>query len=118
MSLAARLFTLLYSATAAGVKVYPMAAPDQTQAPFITYQRISANTENVMDGSNVQLCNTRSQIDIFSRTYVQAASIASEVDVVMCTGFPQIISVQSQDIYESEVDLYRVLSEYSIWHAT
>ncbi len=116
MSLATKLFTLLYSTTAAGVKVYPMAAPDQTQAPFITYQRISANTENVMDGSNVHLCNTRIQLDVFSATYAQAISIASEVDVVMCTGFAQIISVQSQDIYESEVDLYRVLAEYSIWH--
>ena len=118
MSLATQLFTLLYNTTAAGARVYPMAAPDQTQAPFITYQRISANTENVMDGSNVHLCNTRVQIDIFSATYAQAASIALQVDVAMYAGFAQIISVQSQDIYEAEVDLYRVLAEYSIWHAT
>jgi|APCry1669189241_1035207.scaffolds.fasta_scaffold28208_3 Protein of unknown function (DUF3168) len=116
MSLATKLFTLLCSTTAAGAHVYPMAAPDQTQAPFITYQRVSATNENVLDGSNVNLCNTRIQIDIYSKTYTQAISIASEVDVVMCTGFPQIASLQAQDIYEAEVDLYRVLAEYSIWH--
>lgn len=116
MSLVTQLFTLLYRTTAAGVKVYPMAAPDQTLAPFITYQRISATNENVLDGGKVNLCNTRVQIDIYSKTYAQAISIASAVDGVMCTGFPQIVSLQAQDIYESEVDLYRVLAQYSIWH--
>lgn len=117
MSVATKLFALLYSTTAAGVRVYPMAAPDQTQAPFITYRRVSATNENVLDGSSVNLCNTRIQVDIFSKTYAQAISIASEVDVVMCTGFAQIASIQAQDMYEAEVDLYRVLAEYSIWHA-
>ena len=118
MSLATRIFSLLNGATAAGAKVYPMAAPDQTQAPFITYQRVSAVSENVMDGSNLALINTRLQVDIFSTTYAQAQSIFTALDLVLMGGFPQVTSIQNQDIYEAEVDLYRVLAEYSIWHSS
>ena len=117
MSLAAQVFSLLSGATAAGVKVYPMAAPDQTQAPFITYQRVSAVSANVLDGSNVSLLNTHIQIDIFSKSYAQVQAIFSAVDLLLMSGFDQVISVQNQDIYEAEVDLYRVLAEYSIWHS-
>jgi Protein of unknown function (DUF3168) len=118
MTIASRIFTLLNGATAAGAKVYPMAAPDQTQAPFITYQRVSAVSENVLDGSNVSLLNTHIQVDIFSTSYAQAQAIFSDVDLLLMGGFDQVTSVQNQDIYEAEVDLYRVLSEYSIWHSS
>lgn len=116
MSLASQLFKLLNGATQAGPKVYPMSAPDQTLAPFITYQRVSANSENVLDGSNVNLVNTRLQIDIYSLSYMQAAAIFKEVDLLMTEGFQQITSIQNQDAYEAAVDLYRVIAEYSIWH--
>ena len=116
MSLVTQIFSLLNGATEAGVKVYPMAAPDQTRAPFITYQRISAISENVLDGSNVDLVNTRLQIDIFAPTYLKAASVFEAVDTLMMGGFAQIISIQNQDTYEAAVDLYRVIAEYSIWH--
>ena len=117
MSLVIQLYALLNGATAAGAKVYPLAAPDQTLAPFITYQRISAISENVLDGSAVNLVNTRLQIDIYSTTYAQAAAIFAEVDALMSSGFAQITSIQNQDLYEGAVDLYRVLAEYSIWHS-
>lgn len=116
MSLASQLFKLLNGATQAGSKVYPMAAPDQTLAPFITYQRVNSSSENVLDGSKVNLINTRLQIDIYSTNYMQSAAIFKEVDVLMGQGFSQITSIQNQDAYEAAVDLYRVIAEYSIWH--
>lgn len=117
MSLPLQLYTLLNGATAAGSQVYPMAAPDQTVAPFITYQRVSAVSENVLDGSDTNLINTRLQLDIYSATYAGAAAIFATVDSLMSSGFAQVTPLQNQDIYESEVDLYRVMAEYSIWHS-
>lgn len=116
MSMITQLFSLLNGATDAGGKVYPMVAPDQTRAPFITYQRISWVSEDVLDGSNVDLVNTRLQIDIFAPTYLKAASISEKVETLMMGGFAQIVSIQSQETYEAAVDLYRVIAEYSIWH--
>lgn len=116
MSLVTRVFSLLNGATEAGVKVYPMVVPDQTRAPFITYQRISWISEDVLDGSNVDLVNTRLQLDIFAPSYLKAAAISEQVEALMMGGFDQIVSIQSQETYEAAVDLYRVIAEYSIWH--
>ena len=115
MTIQQQLAALLSGATAAGARVYPMTAPDGVLKPYITYQRISANSENVLSGAS-GLTNTRMQIDVYASTYGEACAIASEVAALMAAWSVQNVSVLSQDFYEDPVKLFRVSSDYSIWH--
>lgn len=114
MTISSDLFTALVNNTAVGARVFPLTAPDQVIRPYITYQRIASNSENVLSG-NAQLTNTRMQIDIYADTYAQALSIFQQIILIMAT-FKQSISINDRDIYEDATKLYRVLAEYSIWH--
>lgn len=116
MSIQQQLVTLLSGATDAGAQVSPLTAPDGTVAPYITYQRISANSENVLSGSS-GVVNTRMQIDVYADSYAQAQTIAAQVDALMAAWSVQNVSVLSQDIYEDLVKLYRISQDYSIWHS-
>lgn len=115
MTIQQQLAELLSGATATGTRVYPMAAPDGVLKPFITYQRISVNSENVLSGAS-GLTNTRMQIDVFATTYGEACAIASQVEALMAAWSVQNVSVLSQDFYEDTVKLFRVSADYSIWH--
>ena len=84
MTIQQQLVALLSGATDAGSRVYPP-APEQPLRPYITYQRISASSENVLSGSS-GLINTRMQIDVYATTYEQAQTIAAQqklLDVLM-----------------------------------
>jgi hypothetical protein len=115
MTIQQQLAALLSGATAAGPRVYPLTAPDGVIKPYITYQRISVNSENVLSGAS-GLTNTRIEIDIYAATYGEACAIASQVDALLAAWSAQNVSVLSQDFYEDPVKLFRVSSDYSIWH--
>lgn len=111
-----QLVTLLSGATDAGARVSPLTVADGTPRPYITYQRISAQPENVLSGST-GLINTRVQMDIYADTYAQAQSVAAAVAALMAGWTLQNVSNAASDIYEAEVKLHRVLLDYSVWHS-
>lgn len=115
MTIAEQILALLDGGTAAGARVYPLTAPDGAVKPYITYQRISSNSENVLSG-NSGLTNTRMQIDVYATTYGQATSIAAQVDALMSVWSVQNVSVLLQDFFEDQVKLYRISHDYSLWH--
>lgn len=110
-----QLLTLLSGATDAGTRIYPQIAPDKPVKPYIVYQRISANSENVLSGKT-NLINTRLQIDCYADTYVAAQALAAQVDVLMDGWSVQNVSNPAQDAFEPEVRLHRVILDYSVWH--
>lgn len=101
----------LQGGTDAQERVYPQVAPDGVLRPYIVYQRVSAINSN---SSN--LTNTQMQIDVYATTYVQARTIADQVAVLMLSWSYQNISGNSHDLFESDVKLHRISSDYSIWH--
>lgn len=116
MSIQTQLFTLLSTgSTGAGARVYPLTATDNAVTPYITYQRISTNSENVMSGSS-GLANTRLQIDVYADTYLLANTVADQVDNLLNAWAVTNVSVSVQDLYEDAVKLYRVSMDFSIWH--
>lgn len=116
MNVQQQLAALLTGATGAGAEVHPVIAPDATPLPYIVYQRIVSNTENVLDGDS-GLVNTRIQIDVYARTYAQAVAVMGQVDALMNTWVVQNISILTLDGYEDAVKLFRVTSDYSVWHS-
>lgn len=116
MTLQSDLFTLLSTGgTDCAGRVYPGVAPDAPTLPYMVYSRINTNSENVLSGTS-GLANTRMQIDIYAKTYVQAQTIARAVDTLMNGWNYQNVSILSQDMYEPDVKLHRVIADYSIWH--
>jgi hypothetical protein len=115
MNVQLQLAALLTGATDAGMEVHPVIAPDSATTPYIVYQRVSGNSENVLSGDS-GLVNTRMQIDIYADTYGAAVTIARQIDVLMAAWILQNVSVLSQDGYEDAVKLFRITSDFSIWH--
>ena len=115
MTVQEQIVTLLSGGTAAGARVYPLTAPDGVAKPYITYQRISSNSENVLSGDS-GLTNTRMQIDVYATTYAQATSIGAQVDALMSAWSVQNVSVLLQDFFEDQVKLFRISHDYSLWH--
>ena len=115
-SMIERLFTLLSAgSTLAGSRVWPLTAPDTPTTPYIVYQRIFSKSDNAL-GGNTGLINTRVQIDCYALTYADAQTLAAQVDTLMSAWATQNLSVGATDLYESEVHLFRVTADYSIWH--
>ena len=115
MTIAEQILALLAGGTAAGTRVYPLTAPDGVAKPYMTYQRISSNSEHVLSGSS-GLTNTRVQIDVYATTYAEATSIAAQVDALMSVWSVQNVSISLQDFYEDQIQLYRISHDYSLWH--
>ncbi|MFM8809600.1 MAG: methyltransferase domain-containing protein, partial [Chthoniobacterales bacterium] len=66
--------------------VYPQIAPDNVQRPYIVYQRVTENVENVLAG-RTGLTNTRLQVDVYATTYAQAQQIATAVADLMASHY-------------------------------
>lgn len=114
MTMLQDLATLLES-TLAGDKVYPVVAPDAPVPPYIVYFVVASNAENVMSGDS-GLVNTRVQVDVYARSYGDARAIALQIDQLMAAWSVQNVSLLSQDGYEDDVKLFRVTTDFSVWH--
>lgn len=115
MSMQELFVALVQNATDAQERVYPQIAPDGVQRPYIVYQCVTVNVENVMAG-RTGLTNTRLQVDVYATTYAQAQQIAAAVAELMASWPLPNVPILAQDIYESDVKLHRVMTDYSIWH--
>lgn len=115
MTMQESFFALVANATDAKDRVYPQVAPDGVARPFIVYQRITVNSENVLSGRS-GLINSRLQVDVYASTYAQAQQIAATVNTLMNSWSIQNVLILAQDIFESDVKLHRVMTDYSIWH--
>ncbi len=115
MSMQELFVALVQNATDAQDRVYPQIAPDNVQRPYIVYQLVTQNVENVLAG-RTGLTNTRLQVDVYASTYAQAQQIAAAVADLMAGWALPNVQILAQDIYESDVKLHRVMADYSIWH--
>lgn len=115
MSIQLQFEALVSGATSAGTRVYPLTAPDGVTKPYITYQRVAVNSENVLFGDS-GLVNTRLQVDMFAKTYGEVDVLAQQLDALMDGWSVQNVSILSQDGYEPDVKVFRVSTDYSIWH--
>lgn len=82
--------------------------------PYVVYLRIVSTVNNNLSGpSNLQ--NTRVQIDVFDRTYSNAAALAEQVQAAMGAAFPTCIQVSSFDVYEDPIKAFRISADFSVW---
>ncbi|MFY9141566.1 tail completion protein gp17 [Sulfuricurvum sp.] len=103
------LFDILKTIPQVGDRVFPLVAPQGTDAPYITFQRISSLDTGTMDGTE-SLDMGRFQIKVFAKTYEESVFIAlsdddntKSVKTVM-SGYGN--KVMSMDDYEPDAKLF------------
>jgi len=102
-------------------RLYPLLAPQESPAPYVTFQRISTNRTYDLAGPN-HLTRCRIQFDCYGVTLLSAKTVAEAVreriDGYM--GSMGSIVVQSVmranelDLYEPTTEQYRTSSDYWI----
>jgi hypothetical protein len=109
----------------AGSKIFPVLAPQDTDAPFIVYHRIDAARVYSIAGPS-GLAFARVQVDAYALTYAAAKNLAAAVRQTL-NGFRGTagdvrvggISLQTdQDILEDGTDppLHRVSMDFMVTH--
>jgi hypothetical protein len=98
--------------------LYAMIAPQGTPLPYVTYQRITSNVNNVLSGPP-SIENVRMQVDVWadvaSGGYARAQALAQSIVTAMQAWPVQNVLLNSYDLYEQDVQVFRVLLEFSIW---
>ena len=117
MALESKLYTALTGSTLIttlmATRVYPLKAPDKVKYPYAVYTRVSGGQINGLDGY-LTIEQPRIQIDVYSTAYTQAKTLAENVHTVIdvTTTFRAIL-ISDNDLFEDELDSYRVSMDFS-----
>lgn len=120
MALEAKIFSLLTTTTTItatmGNRIYPVRAPQNVAFPYAVYQRISGGQLSGLEGY-LTLENPRIQIDVYSTSYSQVKTLAESIHTQMetSTDFKNTLANDS-DIYEDELNAYRITMDFSCWN--
>lgn len=112
MSIEANIQALL--APLAGGRCYPLIAPDSVDKPYIIYSVISDVQLNSLDGFS-GLAEKRIQADIYTTSYGVTKALATSVKDTFAINLPSSIHLSSQELFESDTQLYRISMDFSIW---
>lgn len=104
-------------------KVFPLKAPHDFNAPYVTYQKISGNRFQAHEG-NSDLSNPRFQFSCWAVSYKQAKLVANQVVSAMHAfkGVVDGVDIQMSgvdsevDTYDEETKLFRVIIDIVLWH--
>jgi hypothetical protein len=94
--------------------IYPIIAPQGAVLPYVTYQRVGSNVNNVLVGPP-SIDQTRMQVDVWHTSYQGAQTLAAQIKTRMQGWSVQNVLIGDYDLYEASVKTYRVLMEFSIW---
>lgn len=95
-------------------RCYPLMAPDNVAKPYITFQTISDIQENDLRGF-AGISKRRIQVDVYTTTYGATKALAASVKSGLAASSLGSLHLTSQDLYEPEVQLYRVSMDFSMW---
>lgn len=105
-------------------RIYPVKAPPNgVVPPYITYFKVSTNRVQSMQG-NSQLSAVLMQFDCWAKTHQESDDLAEKLRLCI-QGFlgtvsgvviRGILNENQLEEYDDEAELYRVITEYRIWH--
>lgn len=91
---------------------FPILAPANTQAPYATYFRVSETSSDSL-AEPAALRNTRVQIDVYASTYEESTRLSDKTRFALYE--LQGVHIQTTEMYEDEVQLYRTSLDFSFW---
>lgn len=98
-----------------GTRIYPLILPQNPTYPAITYQRIDTRRFYTLGGDNGTGEIPRMQIDIWSTSYEQGRNIATSIKTAMDGATAFLTNDYNQtDLYEPDVQLYRIQQDFVI----
>ena len=108
--------TTITVTSSVSTRIYPEVCPQQATLPVIVYSRVSNNPEYTLSGYS-DLENARIQVDTFAETYKEAKVVAGRVKVAMDAATEyKAIMVNDMDEYDPELQVYRVIQDFSCWN--
>ena len=104
-------------------RCYPVTIPQYPTYPLILYTKISGMRDHALGGASGH-AHPRFQIEAWAETYTAAKTLADAIrnalDDYSGTAAGTVIDSclidSERDIYESEIEVYRVIQDYFIWH--
>jgi len=104
-------------------RCYPIAIPQSPTYPLILYTKITGMRDHTLRGASGH-AHPRFQIEAWAETYTEAKTLADAIrnalddysGTVLGTVIWSCLIDSEQDIYESEIEVYRTLQDYFIWH--
>lgn len=105
-------------------RIYPLVLPNTFTPPSVVYSIVTDLAGYSHDGP-IELHNPRIQIDVWSRSILEAERVADEVERAMLGYQGPMGEVEytagwrldtTTDIYENDTKLYRVSSDFRGWY--
>jgi hypothetical protein len=104
-------------------RCYPVMIPQSPVYPLILYTKISGMRDHALEGPS-GMAHPRFQIEAWAETYDEAKGLSEAIRSALdgYTGTSDSTYIGSclldseRDIYESEIDVFRILQDYIIWH--
>jgi hypothetical protein len=104
-------------------RCYPVKLPQNPTYPLILYTKISGMRDHHLTGPSGH-AHPRFQIEAWAETYAGAKTLSEAIRGALdgYTGTASSTKISSclldseRDVYESEIEVYRVIQDYLIWH--
>ena len=116
MSAEEKLYTALTGSTlitTTTTRIIPVHVRQRTTLPYIVYTRISGSQYNGLAGY-LDTERPAIQVDVYSTSFSQAKSLAENVHTVLdATTTIRAVLVSDNDLFEDEIDSYRVSMDFS-----
>lgn len=119
-----RLTTFAGLSALISTRCYPVVAPQNPTAPYVTYTRIDGPRESALS-EDMGLPHPRMQIDCWAETYAGVRAVALQVRLAMQRWGPATVAGVEvldalldgeQDSYEDSVKLFRTTWDFIVWH--
>lgn len=103
-------------AAIAGGRTYPDVPPDNPTFPLNIYQQVGGSVINPLEGGDPNKDNARIQIVTWSKTRLEASSVARQVRLAMSSSLNAILLGAPVSIYDEMTKLYGSRADYSCWY--
>jgi hypothetical protein len=115
MSIEATLNTTLGALV--GGRVYPDTPPDNPTFPLIVYQQVGGEAVEYLEGTLADQDNARMQIVVWSKTRLEASSLARSARTLMVGTLNATTLNAPVSLHEAALKLYGSRTDYSVWFA-
>lgn len=97
-------------------RIYPLILPQEPTYPAIAYSRLTADRLYSL-GGYLGWEHPMMTIDIYTETYKQAKELTTSIQTAMnaATAFSSLL-VSDVDYYEPDMNVYRVVMDFSCWN--
>ena len=98
-------------------RVYPDLAPVGTVTPYVTWQAIGGTAIRFGDGSAPDKRNTLMQINVWSKTRLEALTMIRQIEDAVCAyaGWQAEPQGEAISLYEPDTQLYGSIQTLDIW---